>query len=174
MYFSTYTLCFGCVCVCVCVCVSWQHNKPQDFKPRVCGGAVGGSGVCWQHNNISGPQTPFPGTFPEVACAEPGTGPGALPDAEGIHVSDNWELGGSHSEVVPAVINPSDRDPPHTHMKQRVLGSLVRPLSPAWTGKFFTSWAIREGFMCMYCIQWLLTHPIDLSFGYWHSPRTEF
>ena len=74
--------------------------------------------MCWQHNNTSGLQTPFPGTFPEVACAEPGTGPGALPDAEGIHVSDNWELGGSHSEVAPAVINPSDRDPPtHTFSK---------------------------------------------------------
>ena len=102
------------VCVCMCVCELCNTITPQDFKPRVCGGGVGGSGVCWQHNNISGPQTPFPGTFPEVACAEPGTGPGALPDAEGIHVSDNWELGGSHSEVVPAVINPSDRDPPPT------------------------------------------------------------
>ena len=54
-----------CVCVCVCVCVG-----------NMCFGCVC---VCWQHNNTSGPQTPFPGTFPEVACAAPGTGPGALP-----------------------------------------------------------------------------------------------
>ena len=66
-----------CVCVCVCVCVC--TITPQDFMcVCVC--------VC-VHNNTSGLQTPFPGTFPEVAGAAPGTGPGALRGAEGTHVS---------------------------------------------------------------------------------------
>lgn len=108
-YFSTFRLCFGVVCVC------WQHV----FWLCLC------VCVCWQHNNTSGPQTPFPGTFPEVACAAPGAGPGALPMLRESTAAKtgSWvalTLRWSRLSLTP------QPETPFPHMKQRVLGSLVR------------------------------------------------